>query len=161
MRDAPRSTNGRRWVVGVLLAAAAAGLLTGAALAGGERTPAGVASSPDGRPGAAARPDYPTNARGQTYGSLNDAVLPEDEPDLIRVQASNGRQGYVEKEVLDAVTGANVSSPEEAIAWQAAQDAATSAPAPIPVYESDGRTVVGSFEISRSERGGPRNRPSG
>ncbi len=47
----------------------------------------------------------------------------------------------------NSITGANVSSPEEAVAWQLEQDATSPKPTTINVYESDGSTVVGSFLV--------------
>jgi len=38
---------------------------------------------------------HETNSRGQTFGSLADAISPETEPDLILVEASNGTEGYI------------------------------------------------------------------
>ena len=37
---------------------------------------------------------FPTNAGGQTYGSDFYADSPEQEPDLVLVQADNGKTGY-------------------------------------------------------------------
>lgn len=94
------------------------------------------------------RSDFPVNDDGQTYGST-DGVGRKDYPDLILVEASNGRQGYVENDVLNEVTGANVSSPAEAVAWQRKMDAAGQASKWIPVYLSDGKTQIGTFEVDR------------
>jgi len=140
----------RRSAVLVVVGVAILGLVGGAAFAQSVLVPAGVATEEGGAPAPAVTPEYPTNAAGQTYGSLSDSVLPEDEPDLILVQATNGKGGYVLKETLDEVTGANVSSPEEAIAWQQRQDAAAWDSITIPVFESDGVSQIGSFEVTRS-----------
>lgn len=126
------------------------GLAGGAACARSVLVPAGVATEEGGGPAPAVTLEYPTNAAGQTYGSLSDSVLPEDEPDLILVQATNGQEGYVLKETLDEVTGANVSSPKEAIAWQQRQETAAWDSITIPVFESDGVSQIGSFEVTRS-----------
>jgi hypothetical protein len=73
---------------------------------------------------------------------------------LLQVQATNGttngRVGYVDRHLLDELTKANVSSPEEAVDWQRQQDAAGPGVILIPVYESDGTTVIGEFPISRT-----------
>jgi hypothetical protein len=87
-----------------------------------ERTPVGV------------------NARGETYGVAGDG----SEPDLISAIATNGREGYVRRSELDAAAGANASTPAEALAWQ---DAHAGETFHIPVYESDGETVIGSFQV--------------
>lgn len=140
-------------MVGVV-AIGAAGLMGGAALARGlvdeSGPPAGIAAVPGGAPAPAIEPNYPRNSSGQTYGPTNDAIAVENEPDLILVAATNGLPGYVSKVELDVITGADVSSPEEAVAWQLRQDAAGWTTKSIPVYELDGTTVIGEFEISRS-----------
>ncbi len=83
------------------------------------------------------------NARGETYGVVGDG----SEPDLIAAIATNGRWGYVRRSELDEAAGANPSTPAEALAWQDAHAGETFF---IPVYESDGETVIGSFRV-----GGP------
>lgn len=87
------------------------------------------------------RPDHQTNARGQTYGVATDVL--EDDPDLIKAEATNGRVGYV----LSAdLLGPAFSSPQEASGYSAA--VAARGGVTIPVYESDGATVVGEFVMS-------------
>ncbi len=136
------------------VAIGAGGLMGGAALARGlvddSGPPAGIAAVPGGAPAPAIKPNYPRNSSGQSYGPTDDAIAVENEPDLILVVATNGSSGYVSKIELDEITGANISSPEEAIAWQSRQDAAGWTTKSIPVYELDGTTVIGEFEISRS-----------
>jgi len=66
----------------------------------------------------------------------------DDYPDLLHVEATNGKTGYVDRHLLDELTGANVSSPEEAVEWQRQQDAAGPSVTYIPVYESDGTTLI-------------------
>jgi hypothetical protein len=131
------------------------GLLGGSALADElilqDLVPAGLATTRDGTPAPSRQPAFPTNEAGQTFGSPDESVLPKDWPNLILVQASNGAAGYVEKAVLDELTGANVSNPAEAVAWQAAMDKATWDTIEIPVYLSDGETVVGGFPVTRSQ----------
>lgn len=112
--------------------------------------PAGVSRVPGGEPGGTIAPAYPTNEAGQTYGAEDDNVSFEDRPDLILVQATNGRQGYVLRETLDEVTGANVSSPQEALEWQRRQDEAGWDRLVIPVFLSDGVIQIGVFEVGRS-----------
>lgn len=92
---------------------------------------------------------FPTNAAGQTYGDPGGDVAPENLPDLVLVQATNGRRGYVLSRVLNEVTGANVSSPAEAVAWQRRQEGRT-ASVFIPVYDQTGTVVIGEFEVAAS-----------
>jgi hypothetical protein len=112
--------------------------------------PAGVSRVPGGEPGRTGVPAYPTNEAGQTYGAEDENMSFEDRPDLILVQATNGREGYMLRESLDDVTGANASSPQEALEWQRRQDDAGWDRRVIPVLLSDGLTQIGVFEIDRS-----------
>jgi len=91
---------------------------------------------------------FPKNSRGETYGSLSKAS-PRDVPYLIEVIASNGQVGYVQRSAFDAATGANVSSPQQAVTWD---EQAANGDLSIPVYAQDGTTVIGSFIIT-SARG--------
>ena len=84
---------------------------------------------------------WPRNASGMTYGSGLDAQSLQDEPDLIKVEATNGKVGYSLRTDLEAP---DPSTPEEAVRLQAAR-AGTSQE--IPVYLSDGITKVGVFVI--------------
>jgi len=135
-----------------IVVVAIVGLFTGMAVAGtsAQQVPAGVSASPDGSPAAEVVPDYPINASGETYGAADQAVLPEHEPDLILAIGSNGREGYISKAELDELIGANVATPEEAVRWQLAQDAAGWDSIEIPLFESDGLTQIGMFEVTRS-----------
>jgi hypothetical protein len=58
----------------------------------------------------------------------------------------------VYKTELDEATGASkkFSSPEDALAWQAAQAGKSTT---INVYQSDGRSVIGVFVIQPAESG--------
>lgn len=129
------------FVLGGLLAAADA---TG-------RFPPGPAPSPDGEPVVYDAIDYPTNGAGQTYGVLpGEQSSPHDVPDLIRLRATNGLVGYVYATDMDqADPGRHVSNPEEATAFMdALQAGEVPHPEPIPVYESDGTTLIGEFAFS-------------
>lgn len=82
---------------------------------------------------------YSTNASGQTYGvDGGQAGSPVHEPDLVAVQATNGKLGYVYASQLD---GPTPTSPAQAVA-ENNQPART-----IPVYESDGKTMIGQFKV--------------
>jgi hypothetical protein len=86
-------------------------------------------------------PDYPVNEQGQTYGHApyNPSAIVQD-PDLIAAVGTNGARGYVKATDLN---GPSFSSPQEAIAYQEANRDGRS----IPLYESDGTTVIGEFVI--------------
>lgn len=148
----PNARNQRRrpWLIGGTIALAAVAGGTGLTLAISQQAPAGTSSEPGGQPTPGVEPDWPTNDRGQTYGDPREDVLPDDFPDLIAVVATNGEAGYVEREGLESLTGANVSTPAEALEWQRLQ---ASAPPEtfIPVFLADGLTVVGEFPITRSQ----------
>lgn len=136
-------------LVGVI-AFSAAGITAGSAIATslppiaapkGVSAAGGVDSTP------MPSPEYAKNARGFTYGSASQATAPETEPDLISAAATNGKVGYVYKKSLDAASGTGFSSPEEALAWQAAHDGVTQT---VGVYAVDGITVIGTFSITPS-----------
>lgn len=83
--------------------------------------PAGLRSA-DGVPTTPAPdPTYAINASGQTYGSDLQANSPANQPDLILVVATNGKEGYVLRSDLDAADGTTASesfkSPADALAW--------------------------------------------
>ena len=44
---------------------------------------------------------YPVNENGDTFGSAAAVSDPSNEPDLIRVLATNGKEGYAKKTDLD------------------------------------------------------------
>lgn len=99
------------------------------------------------RSGGQSATEWPKNAHGLTYGSALDAATPEDEPDLILTEATNGQVGYVHRTELDG----DPKTPEEAIRQQVAQGDKGRL---IPIYQSDGTTQVGVFFVqpSQSER---------
>jgi len=81
------------------------------------------------------------NASGETYGVLNQ----NGTPDLVAVTINQGStHGYVKESELNCAGGGDVKSPAEAVAWdRGSQNRNVS----IPVYESDGVTVVGTFTV--------------
>lgn len=94
------------------------------------------------------KPDYPINKNGQTYGEIYN-VMPENYPDLIGVFATNGKEGYVYKE--DFVSEYVPQSPEEAVEYMNVLEKLNNQGIyfqVVPVYESDGKNVIGDFEIS-------------
>lgn len=86
---------------------------------------------------------WSVNARGETFGVEND----HGTPDLIAVAATNGKQGYAYVRDMAAATGGQPTSPEQAAAQSAANVGKTFS---VPVYESDGTTLVGTFTIGNS-----------
>lgn len=86
---------------------------------------------------------FPKNKNGQTYGSAADATTPENEPDLIKAWGVDGNLGYVKSSDL---YGKRPKTPEEAIAKQNRER--KEGDRIIPLYESDGKTIIGSFKIS-------------
>lgn len=85
------------------------------------------------------------NTNGYTYGTTGEGL----QPDLVAVIATNGKTGYSYAKDLDEASGATASetftSPADALAWQEERRGKSF---PVPVYESDGETVVGEFVIT-------------
>ncbi|HVB00591.1 MAG TPA: hypothetical protein VNE42_04950 [Acidimicrobiales bacterium] len=81
------------------------------------------------------------NANGETYGVQNQ----NGTPNLVAVVIGGGnKNGYVEESELNCAAGGDVASLAEAQAWdKVSQNRNIS----IPVYESDGVTVVGTFTV--------------
>lgn len=84
-----------------------------------------------------------TNSHGQTYGVANG----QGTPDLIAIIATNGKAGYVYATRLAQASGGDPTSPEEAVNEQAHRHDVS-----IPVYTSDGQTVVGAFVVKGATR---------
>lgn len=88
------------------------------------------------------------NSRGQTYGSA--AAITDDTklPDLVSSIGTNGRQGYIKSSDIPATpkTKEQASTlPERTDS--SGQRVRSGAPKTVPVYESDGTTVIGQFRI--------------
>ena len=82
---------------------------------------------------------WSVNASGQTYGVQNQ----NGTPDLMAVVVDQGKtQGYIEASELNCASGGDVKSLAQALAWDT-QNRNIS----IPVYESDGTTVIGTFVL--------------
>jgi hypothetical protein len=132
------SNSGRSNLVrfGIPAAMLAAGIASGVSVSGAFANE-GAAPPPDA--------NYRTNESGETYGSAADAPTPEQEPDLIEAYATNGRVGFVRREDL---TDPLPTSLEEArqISARPPQSRA------IPVYEVDGKTVIGQFVIEGGDK---------
>ncbi|MGV8967782.1 MAG: peptidase M56 family protein [Cellulomonas sp.] len=84
--------------------------------------------------------DWATNDSGETYGAANDRGA----PDLVAVIATDGTPGYAFESDLAAAEGPNFTSPEQALAWQEAHQGESMT---VPVYASDGKTVIGEFSV--------------
>lgn len=135
----------RRWVViAVAAGVAVAGLLGTVALAGGFDPDS--TQLPD--PPLPAKSVYPMNASGLTYGPNKPLV---EEPDLMAVVATNGKVGYCYRKDLEG-PGPMPTSPAEAIASNERSLRGHT----IPVYESDGVTQIGVFQV-----GGPGSKSIG
>ena len=79
------------------------------------------------------------NASGQTFGVPN----ANGTPTLVAVDATNGKTGYAYARDLDQPQAAN---PSEALAWQNGPQKEID----VPVYTSDGKTVIGTFVTSHA-----------
>ena len=88
---------------------------------------------------------FKTNDNGETYGTYIDKGDGEwEEPDLMAVVGVNDVEGYVKKvDLYDEENQPN--NPEEAIAYMEKRE--KEGPRLIPVYEKDGRTVIGEYRI--------------
>lgn len=85
--------------------------------------------------------NYPKNKNGQTYGSAADATSYETGPDLISATGVDGTTGYLLKKDID---GEQPKTPEEALAIQNSRPPGGY---DIPLYDVDGKTVIGVFHI--------------
>ncbi|WP_073077589.1 hypothetical protein [Sporobacter termitidis] len=83
---------------------------------------------------------YQVNSNGQTYGSALTADFVGKEPDLVAVVCADGTKGYAYAKDLK---GPDFKSPEEALAYEKNNPSVT-----VPVYEADGKTVVGQFVLA-------------
>ncbi|CEO05588.1 beta-lactamase inducer [[Clostridium] sordellii] len=88
---------------------------------------------------------FKTNDDGETYGTYIDKGDGEyEEPDLMAVIGVNDVEGYVKKvDLYDEENQPN--NPEEAIAYMEKREKEW--PRLIPVYEKDGKTVIGEYRI--------------
>ncbi|WP_457206241.1 hypothetical protein [Nocardioides sp. P5_C9_2] len=82
--------------------------------------------------------DWGVNAKGETFGVQRHGRS----PDLIAVVADDGRQGYAYVKDLDGRWPEPPTSPEDALAQQEANEGRSRS---VPVYQSDGETVIGKY----------------
>jgi len=75
------------------------------------------------------------NEQGQTYGTEG-----SDKPDLIAAEGIDGTLGYVLRSDAEPP---EFKTPEEALEWQEKNKDRKA----IPLYDSDGITVIGEFEM--------------
>lgn len=80
------------------------------------------------------------NDDGQTYGLESDGF-----PNLIAAQRIDGTYGYVLRD--DLYSEPEFKSPKEALAWQEQHQGKRV----IPLYTSDGSTIIGEFELVSSD----------
>jgi hypothetical protein len=85
-------------------------------------------------------PDYQINDNGQTYGSAMLESTKGYEPDLISAIGIDESEGYVYATDLN---GTVPNTPEEAIELMAHRSDSRE----IPLYKSDGKTIIGIFRI--------------
>ena len=97
---------------------------------------------------------YPVNENGQTYGGIDPySIVPQEEPDLIAAMGIDGTLGYIYAADVD---GDKPSTPEEAAIYmenlereaERARVAGEEYLRLIPLYDSDGVTVIGEYGIS-------------
>lgn len=102
---------------------------------------------------------FHTNNKGLTYGSAMYATSPEEEPDLIAAVGVDGTEGYVYASDLEEKMP---SSPAEAVAitnsinekTAMTKDNKPTVIRSIPLYSSDGVTVIGTFNITNKPNHG-------
>lgn len=91
------------------------------------------------------------NGNGDSYGAQNE----NGAPDLISVMATNGIRGYAYRTDLEEADGTaamrTFKSPQDAVDWQKARRGKSF---PVPVYDVDGKSVVGEFVVE-ADKGGP------
>lgn len=91
---------------------------------------------------------YPINENGQTYGLdwMGDDYE-EHAPDLIAAIGVNGKSGYVKRTDLEDGEGANVNTPEEAVAYMERknQRRGKNYYRVFPVFKEDGVTEIDQF----------------
>lgn len=92
---------------------------------------------------------YPYNASGETYGiSSVDGMRCGDEPDLIAVMTNEGTTGYVTKEEINADAASTLEEANKIMEERKkAIENGTYSPTILNAYDTDGKTIVGTFTI--------------
>jgi hypothetical protein len=81
------------------------------------------------------------NASGQTFGVRNQ----EGTPDLLAVVINQGEtHGYLESSELNCAAGGDIQTPAEALTWD---KVSANRSVSIPVFDSNGTTVIGTFVV--------------
>ncbi|MFA6808002.1 MAG: hypothetical protein WCR27_03305 [Eubacteriales bacterium] len=122
-----------------------AGFIVGA-LSYGTVVPATASSNSDQSIQDVKQPTFPVNKNGETYGSNSEVTITGYEPDLILAKGVDGTDGYIKLEDLNKNQPNN---PEEAVAYM--EKMKNSPLRTIPLYASDGETVIGEFKIDIPE----------
>jgi hypothetical protein len=96
--------------------------------------------------------EFSVNENGYTYGSSSGCVQPEDYPDLIWVEATNKKSGYV---YFNDYYDVPPESPEAASKYMEEREKRIARGDKVsrvmPVYELNGITVIGEYEIVFSD----------
>lgn len=149
---ATRRPSRRRWfVAGAIAFGAIASVGAAAVLADHAGWIALPSTDPSAAPSYAPIPSWPVNANGQTYGPQGNSPVA---PDLILVDGTTATGGSVlgyvySKDLTKAENwgGAPPTSPAQAIKQQEEGRIKYPNGQEVPVYKSDGKTVVGIFRI--------------
>lgn len=95
--------------------------------------------------------EYPVsgvNEDGFSYGSDFYANSHEDAPDLIAVWATNNKPGYVYRDEMNALIYGHPDIVQKEIDKRSDQMTEDGRGIGIPVYQSDGKTLVGEYIVS-------------
>jgi hypothetical protein len=96
------------------------------------------------------RPTYPTNARGETYGSASGARSDSQLPELISVRADNGQYGYITRSAFE---GPGLSLQQVRALPRDAEGNFVAPSRVVAVYAQNGVTQVGVFTIVQGQTG--------
>lgn len=103
------------------------------------------AKEPGHPPAQRPAPAFKRNASGETYGSDLYSASPNTEPDLIAAVGTGGKSGYVR---AADVFGAQPKTPQQAVAYDRKHTKSRA----VPLYASNGKTVIGTFVIGPAVR---------
>lgn len=100
---------------------------------------------PGAKPSYGAIPVWPVNEHGQTYGVQGTSPVP---PDLIKAQGLNASRALIDGYILSTDEAEPMpTSPAQALQQQEDRQRDFPNGRAIPLYESDGTTVIGMFTI--------------
>lgn len=126
--------------IAVVISVSAGSALAWATASGANEPKPAPVSAPEPEP-------FKTNDAGETYGS---ALGAPSDPDLIYAEGEGGLVGYIR--AVD-INGPEFSSPEEALKYQEEHNLLSGEDRPIPLYASNGVTVIGTFVLRGSASG--------